>query len=172
MADNENTHSSGLLRSPALVALCLLLLTACATAPPERSGFGASREQAYEQDREQLVRIARDLIGVPYRWGGTQPGRGFDCSGLVFYSYRQAGMSVPRTVSQQRRFALPVSASDLRPGDLVFFDNRSKSGHVGIYSGRGRFIHAPSSGGRVREEQLNKPYWRKRWVGGGNLLDS
>lgn len=172
MADNATIHCKRLVLVPLTAMVCMLLLSACSTMAPERNEFGASQELEIAQDRLNLVQIARDLIGVPYRYGGTEPEYGFDCSGLVFYSYRQGGVPVPRTAAQQRQYAMPVSASGLRPGDLVFFDTRAKGGHVGIYSGKGRFIHAPSSGGRVREEQMNKPYWRKRWLGGGNLLDS
>lgn len=148
----------------------LLFLTACASNAPERKKFGAGEELESAQDRLNLVQVARNLIGEPYRYGGKEPGYGFDCSGLVFYSYRQEGVSVPRTAAKQRQYSTPVSASGLRPGDLVFFDTSAKGGHVGIYSGEGRFIHAPSSGGRVREERLDKPYWRNRWQGGGNFL--
>ena len=166
---DEKISDTGRLLPRGAVTLCLLLLTACAVAP-QRTVVQPSRESATTQDRQQLVEIARAQIGVPYRFGGTQPGRGFDCSGLVYYSYRQAGVAVPRTVAQQMRFAAPVSAAELRPGDLVFFDTSYKGGHVGIYTGEGRFVHAPSSGGRVREEHLEQPYWHRRWIGGGDLL--
>ena len=173
MADDTKTHCNRWLPVPLAVIACLLFLTGCSTRGPERNEFEATRELGITQERLNLVQIARQLIGAPYRYGGAEPGSGFDCSGLVFYSYRQGGVSVPRTAAQQRQYATPVSVSGLRPGDLVFFDTSgAKGGHVGIYSGKGRFIHAPSSGGRVREERLNKPYWRKRWLGGGNLLDS
>ena len=166
---DEKISDTGRLLLRGAVTLSLLLLTACAVAP-QRTVVQPSRESATTQDRQQLVEIARAQICVPYRFGGTQPGSGFDCSGLVYYSYRQAGVAVPRTVAQQMRFAAPVSAAELRPGDLVFFDTSYKGGHVGIYIGEGRFVHAPSSGGRVREEHLEQPYWHRRWIGGGDLL--
>jgi len=171
MVDTLDCRFESQLLVPAVAMVCLLFLSACSTPAPERGEIGTSQTADVSQDRLDLVRTARDMIGVPYRYGGSEPERGFDCSGLVFYSYRRGGVSVPRTASRLRQHATPVSAAGLRPGDLVFFDTRAKGGHVGIYSGKGRFIHAPSSGGRVREEQLNKPYWRKRWLGGGNLLD-
>lgn len=171
MADSLNIRLRRLLLAPAAVMTCLLFISACSTTAPQRDLLGTSQEQDISPDRWYLVQIARDLIGVPYRYGGMDPDAGFDCSGLVYYSYRQRGVPVPRTASQQRQLATPVAASGLKPGDLVFFDTRGKVGHVGIYSGKGLFIHAPSSGGRVREEHLNKPYWRQRWLGGGNLLD-
>lgn len=168
MSDDGRMIRYGLLKLVA-VAVLLLMLVACSTTGPVPDRFGGDREQDVTPDRWNLVRIARDLIGTPYRYGGSNPVSGFDCSGLVYYSYRQKGISVPRTTTMQRRWANPVSAAGLLPGDLVFFDTQDV--HVGIYSGAGRFIHAPSSGGRVREEQLNNPYWRKRWLGGGSLLD-
>jgi len=171
MSDNHNMHFKRLAVSSVAAMIWLLLVTACSTTVQKRSEFGTAQPKAVTQDRLDLVQIARNLIGVPYRYGSAEPGRGLDCSGLVFYSYREVGVSVPRTASQQRRHSAPVAASALRPGDLVFFDTRAKSGHVGIYSGQGRFIHAPSNGGKVREEKLGKSYWRKRWVGGGNFLD-
>ena len=171
-ADYSAIQFKRLLSLRVTACACLLFLAACSTRAPQRSESGAPLEQDLTQDREQLVEIARQLIGVPYRYGGSEPDDGFDCSGLVFYSYRRGGVSVPRTAAQQRRHALPVSAAELLPGDLDFFATRAKGGHVGIYSGNGRFIHAPSSGGRVREEQLNNAYWRTRWLGGGNLLDA
>lgn len=117
----------------------------------------------------EVVASARRVIGTPYRFGGATPARGFDCSGLVQYSYSQAGLQAPRTVLQQKREARPRDLVKLQPGDLVFFDTRYKGGHVGIFAGDGQFIHAPSSGGRVRIDQLDDPYWRRRIVGAGAL---
>jgi murein DD-endopeptidase len=101
------------------------------------------------------------MVGKPYRYGGTAP-TGFDCSGLVQFSYRQAGLRVPRSTDEQRRASRPVRAENLRPGDLLFFDQEGKkNSHVGIYVGDGKFVHAPSSGKQVRADRLNMPYWRK-----------
>jgi len=117
----------------------------------------------------EVVATARRVIGTPYHFGGATPEQGFDCSGLVQYSYSQAGLRAPRTVSQQKREARPRDLVNLQPGDLVFFDTRYKGGHVGIFAGSGQFIHAPSNGGRVRIDQLDDPYWRRRIVGTGAL---
>jgi murein DD-endopeptidase len=103
---------------------------------------------------------ALKMIGVPYRSGGASPASGFDCSGLVQFSFRQVGVAVPRTTAQQHRASFRVSAP--RPGDLLFFDQEGKkNSHVGIYVGEGRFVHAPSPGKRVREDRLDSPYWRR-----------
>jgi len=101
------------------------------------------------------------MVGKPYRYGGASPA-GFDCSGLVLYSYRQAGVSLPHNTSQQRRASQPVKRAELRRGDLLFFDQEGKKhSHVGIYVGSNRFVHAPSSGKYVRNDRLDNPYWKK-----------
>jgi len=101
------------------------------------------------------------MVGKPYRFGGSSPKAGFDCSGLVHFSYRQAGVAVPRTTDDQLRASTPVRGS-MRRGDLLFFDQEGKKkSHVGIYLGNGRFVHAPSSGKRVRTDTLDSKYWKK-----------
>ncbi len=101
------------------------------------------------------------MVGKPYRYGGASPG-GFDCSGLVLYSFRQAGVSLPHNTAQQRSAARPVKLAELRRGDLLFFDQEGKKyGHVGIYVGGGKFVHAPSSGKSVRSDRLDSSYWKK-----------
>ena len=98
--------------------------------------------------------IAARYLGVPYVWGGASPG-GFDCSGLVMYVYAQLGVSLPHYTVAQWDATLPISTSDLQPGDLVFFDGL---GHVGIYIGNGEFIHAPHTGTVVQVASLSG-YW-------------
>jgi cell wall-associated NlpC family hydrolase len=107
---------------------------------------------------------ALTMLGKPYRHSGNTPA-GFDCSGLVQYSYSKAGVNLPRATQAQRREGQPVSARELRRGDLVFFDQEGKkSSHVGIYVGQGHFVHAPSTGGRVRTDGLDAAYWRAHFV--------
>ena len=104
------------------------------------------------------------MVGKPYRYGGNSP-RGFDCSGLVYYSYRQAGFTVPRSTETQRAHSHKVSLSRLARGDLLFFDQQGRSSsHVGIYLGGNRFVHAPSSGKRVRVDSLSESYWQRHLV--------
>ena len=106
---------------------------------------------------------ALELIGKPYRYGGSSLA-GFDCSGLVQYSYKRAGLALPRETGDQRQASIPIRRADLRKGDLVFFDQEGKkSSHVGIYIGHGRFVHAPSSGGKVKIDQIDAPYWVKHF---------
>ncbi|HXX11410.1 MAG TPA: C40 family peptidase [Burkholderiales bacterium] len=107
---------------------------------------------------------ALTMVGKPYRRSGNTPA-GFDCSGLVQYSYSRVGVTLPRETQAQRLEGRPVPASELRRGDLVFFDQEGKkSSHVGIYIGHGRFVHAPSTGGRVRTDGLEADYWRSHFV--------
>jgi cell wall-associated NlpC family hydrolase len=101
------------------------------------------------------------MLGKPYRYGGSTPA-GFDCSGLVLYSYRQAGLALPHSTDKQRSASRPVRLADLRRGDLLFFNQEGKKhGHVGIYLGDGKFVHAPSSGKSVRSDRLDSPYWKR-----------
>ena len=111
--------------------------------------------------QEHAASEAVKLVGAPYRYGGMSL-KGFDCSGLVLYSYRQAGITLPHSTDQQRHLGKSVRRAELRPGDLVFFDQQGKKhGHVAIYVGNGEIVHAPSSGKRVRRDRLDSPYWKK-----------
>lgn len=112
---------------------------------------------------------ARSMLGIGYRFGGADP-RGFDCSGLVQYSYAQAGISLPRTSQAIFRASRRVNPREMRAGDLVFFKISSqKITHVGIYADHNRFIHAPSSGKNVSYASLKNPYWKKRLIAVGRL---
>ena len=122
----------------------------------------------------QLVGAAMAQLGAAYRYGGDSPQQGFDCSGLVAYVYGQQGIAVPRTAAQQFAAARPVRESELSPGDLVFFrlaGPRAEVSHVGIYTGQGRFVHAPQSGRRVSEASLSDEYYRERLAGYGRFIE-
>lgn len=115
------------------------------------------------------VAAASRVAGAPYRYGGHTP-LGFDCSGLVFYAYNQAGIAVPRTTDAQLRSARNVPLDELRPGDVLFFElSGSKVSHVGIYTGGGSFIHAPSSGKKVSYSSLESEYWRYHLISAGRF---
>jgi cell wall-associated NlpC family hydrolase len=118
------------------------------------SGGGDGRSGNGSTAGSRAAALARRYLGVPYVWGGESPS-GFDCSGLVQYVYSRIGISVPRVTYQQWGAGRHVSRSALRPGDLVFFHSR---GHVGIYLGRDRFIHAPHTGTVVRIDSMNGWY--------------
>lgn len=119
-----------------------------------------------------IVATARTQYGVPYKWGGESPAEGFDCSGLTWWTYRQHGVALPRVSWQQYEAGYAVDRNRLAPGDLVFFrTGTGRSLHVGIYTEHGTFIHAPSSGSRVREDSLADPYWRTRYIGARRVLE-
>lgn len=142
-----------------------LILAGCGSSPKYRSNNAAAAKQT-------VIKTAKKMLGVKYRYGGTSPGRGFDCSGLVQYSHRLAGITIPRTASQQYKAAKHISRRYLKAGDLVFFKtsvSRSVS-HVGIYLGNNKFIHAPSSGKHVKISSMKEKYWRKRFTAAGRLL--
>lgn len=109
------------------------------------------------------------MIGVPYRYGGASPA-GFDCSGLVWFAHRQAGVAVPRTAREQDRVSADVTPATLQPGDLLFFDTSWRSGHVGIYVGGGDFVHAPSSGKQVMRSTIRDGYFAKRLRRAGRVI--
>lgn len=109
------------------------------------------------------VQAAESQIGVPYEWGGEQPGVGFDCSGLTQWSWRQVGVSIPRTAEEQMQAVTPVPLSQMEPGDLVFWGSGGSASHVGIYIGNDEVVHAPSSGQTVRIQQI----WSDGLLGAG-----
>ena len=141
-----------------LLALLLSLVLAGCAAAPESVAYSASSPKGAA---DRAAASAQKMVGKPYRYGGTSPS-GFDCSGLIFFSYQQAGVSVPHSTAEQRRVTQRVKVAELKRGDLIFFDQRGrKNSHVGIYLGERRFVHAPSSGKYVRNDSLDNPYWKK-----------
>jgi cell wall-associated NlpC family hydrolase len=117
-----------------------------------------------------IADVAMGMVGTRYRYGGADPLEGFDCSGLVYYAYEQAGYRVPRTSQELFRAARKISLGDADPGDLMFFQDQTKLSHVGIYLGDGLFVHAPSSGQNVAVGSLESPYYREHLVAVGKLL--
>ncbi len=116
---------------------------------------------------------AISLVGTPYRYGGNTPEGGFDCSGLVNYVYSDMlDLRLPRSSRELADFQGPkIATGALAAADLVFFGSAGNVSHVGIYVGEGRFVHAPSSGGTVRLDQLDGPYWRAHYSGAKRVLD-
>ncbi len=119
-----------------------------------------------------LVLTAMSFIGVRYRYGGNSASTGFDCSGFVRHVYETTlGMALPHNAKQQSREGEKVAENALRPGDLVFFNTlRRAFSHVGIYIGNGQFIHAPRPGERVQIDNLDAPYWARRFDGARRLV--
>ena len=110
------------------------------------------------------------MVGVPYRYGGSGPETGFDCSGLVHYTYAMSGYSVPRTSQDQFRAARKIRLADLAPGDIIFFQDQEKLSHVGIYVGERMFVHAPASGRQVSLASIDTPYYQRNLIAAGRLL--
>ncbi len=161
-----------------------VLLSACASTPerprqserPTVTGLGYD----YSSVPTNLKAAANDvlfqaigLVGTPYRYGGNTPETGFDCSGLINYVFlNSAGVKLPRTTRELIDIDAPVIAQDmLYPGDLVYFNTLGgRVSHIGIYVGERRFVHAPSSGGTVRMDNIDTPYWKKHYVEAKRLL--
>ncbi len=116
---------------------------------------------------QRAARAALHAVGVPYRWGGSSPAGGFDCSGLVYWAYGRLGISVPHSSYALYGLGRNVSRSRLEPGDVLFF---SGLGHVGLYIGRGRMVHAPQSGRTVEIVPLGGSHYGSRLVGARRLV--
>lgn len=116
---------------------------------------------------------AISLVGTPYRYGGNTPDAGFDCSGLVNFVYREVlDVRLPRTSGELSRWqGAPIAPDRLAAADLVFFGTRGNVSHVGIYVGEGRFVHAPRTGGTVRLDHLDGPYWKDHYTGAKRILE-
>ncbi len=120
-----------------------------------------------------MTLFALGLIDTGYRFGGKNPEAGLDCSGMVAYIYnRAAGLKVAGSAADIARKGRPIDRRDLRPGDLVFFNTRNAPfSHVGLYIGDERFIHAPSTNGRVRIDHMNARYYAQRFEAARSYFD-
>lgn len=171
-------------RTGLLLAAFAALLAACSSVPVPPPGGAAlpptpperpSRDYfVLEQPlhSQEMVIFALGLLDTGYRFGGRNPEAGLDCSGMVAYIVEQiSGRRLPHNAAQIAELTRPIPISSLQPGDLVFFNtaNRRHS-HMGIYMGEGKFVHAPSSRGRVRVERLDSPYFAARLDGARTLL--
>lgn len=165
MAAVERTR----VRRALLLLLALGLVAAgCGTHPPRP---GALEEVAPgPATGRRIAERALAYLGAPYRRGGTSE-EGFDCSGLVQRVFLDHGVALPRTADEQSATGAVVAPEELAPGDLVFFRaSGPKPTHVGIYVGRGQFVHAPGRGSRVRLEQLSSEYFRRRFAGARRIV--
>jgi cell wall-associated NlpC family hydrolase len=151
------------------------------------SGIGASAaaEQARKPEEQQsfferYTNAAQDvilqglkLVGVRYRWGGNDEDSGLDCSGFVRLVFKDStGTSLPRTAREMSEVGQQVDASQLKPGDLVFFNTMRRTfSHVGIYLGDNHFLHAPRKGAEVRVESMESSYWMNRYNGARRILE-
>jgi hypothetical protein len=136
--------------------------------------FAARSDPAGDNDylRNQIVKTAKQYIGIPYRWGGQSPDTGFDCSGLTMVVYQLNGLNLPRSSRQQWYTGKPVRRSQLSRGDLVFFATSGgrRVSHVGIYTGNGKFLHAPRRGRRIKVSSLSNSYYKSRYLGARSYL--
>jgi cell wall-associated NlpC family hydrolase len=154
------------------LALLTLVVLACLTARvggalgAQIHTITSTHAAAVARRQARLVRFARRFLGVPYSYGGTSPRTGFDCSGFTRFVYLHFGIALPHYSGAQFSMGHRVSRGGLRPGDLVFFDGL---GHVGMYIGGGRFIHAPHSGTDVSVDSLNG-WYASRYDGARRLL--
>ncbi|HLA74985.1 MAG TPA: C40 family peptidase [Gammaproteobacteria bacterium] len=162
--------------SVALISVYCLQIGGCSGLPTALPGVQIGEPDASyansdtDQLRLKVLHVAKEMLGLPYHYGGATP-EGFDCSGLVFYSYSKIGVKVPRTTLEQYRQTKAVSAQELMPGDLVFFRlNGRDISHVGIYQGDHKFIHAPVSGKQISSDSLHNRFWRERFVRGGRFI--
>ena len=139
---------------------------------PESYAVSQSQQSSLESVRQEIVTRAHSFLGLPYRWGGYTPEKGFDCSGLTKAVYNLVGLNLPRTSLAQFRSGTPVSKDNLDRGDLVFFlsQNRNRISHVGIYTGNGNFIHAPGKNKIIRVDSLSNQYFQNLFAGARSYL--
>jgi len=168
-----------------ILPLLILLLSACASTPdPKLRGHSTQVTglgEDYSDASASLKAAANDvlfqaigLVGTPYRYGGNSPEAGFDCSGLINYVFlHSAGLKLPRSTAELIDIKAPKIDKDrLYPGDLVYFNTLGgRVSHIGIYVGERRFVHSPSSGGTVRMDNIDTPYWQKHFVEAKRVLD-
>ena len=134
---------------------------------------GENVVQQVSERTGDLVSTAIGFLGIPYLRGGNSAETGFDCSGFVRAIYKETiGLVLPRSADQQANTTQKIDKSELKPGDLVFFNTMKRTfSHVGIYLGEGKFIHSPRSGASVRIEDMRIPYWNVRFDGARRVQD-
>lgn len=152
------------------VAALVWILSGCAGAPPTSTTDSATAKREKAND---VVMYALGLIETGYRFGGKNPDAGLDCSGMVSHVFKQAaGVQLKGSAADLARQGRVVERKALRPGDLVFFNTTGAPfSHVGIYIGDQRFVHAPSSGGKVRTDSLSSGWFATRWQTARSYFD-
>jgi cell wall-associated NlpC family hydrolase len=156
-------------RRSGVLAHGLLIAALMTAAAPAHAQSAAAKAWSGAQD---VAMYALGLIGVSYKFGGNSPDGGLDCSGLVRHVFEEVtGVSLPRTAKEMSKVGAKVSAAELQPGDLVFFNTRRFAfSHVGIYLGDNRFVHAPSRGSDVRIASIDQSYWQKHFNGARRVI--
>jgi len=157
------------------MSLMVLLVAACSGPTPRPVSYweNISQPSAVSEKGNEVALYALGLIDTGYRFGGKNPEAGLDCSGMVSFIYgRAAGVKVKGSAADIARNSRPIEPELLRPGDLVFFNTRNRPfSHVGIYLGDARFVHAPSSNGRVRIDRMNDRYYAQRFEAARTFFD-
>ncbi|WP_018607744.1 C40 family peptidase [Uliginosibacterium gangwonense] len=170
-----------------LTASCCVVLAACSSSPStdnqadSRTRGAQTRKPSLSSERlsladtqqaNEIVLVALGLLDTGYRFGGKNPDAGLDCSGMVSYVVEHAtGLALPHNAAQIAKRTRPIDRNELRPADLVFFNTSGQTfSHMGIYLGDGKFVHAPSTGGKVRVDKMDMPYYASRFVAARSLF--
>lgn len=161
---------------PFLLALTLVTVATYSVvghAEPSRQAEEQSFFERYSNAAQDVILKGLELVGINYRMGGSDPNSGLDCSSYVQIVYREAaGLVLPRTAKEQSLQGEEVDKSELKPGDLVFFNTMRRAfSHVGIYLGDNYFIHAPRAGSAVRVESMQSSYWVQRYNGARRVIE-
>ncbi|MDY4302559.1 C40 family peptidase [Pseudomonas salmasensis] len=150
-----------------LISLTFFISSASANFQP-RATFGSSLQGIKPASIDDVIDRAHELLGTPYKWGGTSAEQGFDCSSFLVYLFKtQANIQIPRTTTAMHRSsAATIKRNALKPGDAVFFkgNGRGQVSHVGLYIGQGKFIHSPRTGKTIRIDSLSNRYWNKHYT--------
>ena len=143
-----------------ILFICLIsFFAACAGTPKGSAPSGPGTGK-------KILKTARSQLGKKYCFGGKSPKTGFDCSGLAWWSHKVNGINIPRQSWDQFRYGKKISRKKLKPGDLLYFETYKKgASHVGVYDGKGGFIHSPSTGKKVQRTPLKNSYYKKRYLG-------
>lgn len=169
----SRTHKLTLSAAFALSLMATPAVWSADNPPPEASKQIASKLQDLTTRASELALQAMGMLGIRYKYGGTTPESGLDCSGLVQHIFKEAwDKELPRTSVEISKVGQHIDKNDLQPGDLVFYNTLKRGfSHVGIYLGDRKFIHSPSAGGEVRIESMDVSYWKKRFNGGRRISE-
>ncbi len=155
-----------------LIAVLIAAIFVALPAPADETEATAGISDSMKAKAQPMLK-ALSMLGTPYKFGGNNPEKGIDCSGFVKHVYREsAGVSLPRSARDMSKEGEQVSKSELKPGDLVFFNTRKQpNSHVGIYKGDGEFVHASSSRAKeVTISRMDQKYWANRFNGARRVL--
>jgi len=167
-------------KAAAAAAMIAFIMASCVSISEQKTPAAAGKSAAEKTPKIEIpdgprgktVKAAMTMLDKYYRYGGQGGYEGYDCSGLAQYAYAEAGIKIPRTVKRQYAEARRVDRPALKPGDLVFFTTYAAGAtHVGIYAGKGYFIHSPTTGKKVDISSMENPYWKKAFVGAGTFFN-